>query len=150
MRRATASILLALAAILVFALPAGATRNWCLRDPIVSLNGQPVQIWIAIPAEYEPAVNGPIEVRIFAPKNVSRKLLYVDDGFNGHGEDVRLEDDSNLRKYGDGSFDAIVRVKAPLDSNTFQRLGGDDQKIPLRLTITTNGELLTRLDGTIE
>ncbi|MEA2598977.1 MAG: hypothetical protein QOF01_5446, partial [Thermomicrobiales bacterium] len=43
---------------------ASAGISWCRADPGVALNGTVVQIWVAIPLEYQPLVDGPIQVTI--------------------------------------------------------------------------------------
>src|SRR5690606_19310092 len=79
-------------ALLFAVLPASAGLVWCQGDPIVSLNGTQVQILVAIPADDQPRVTGPIQVEIGTPASVNRKLISTDSGFNNHGETVTFRD----------------------------------------------------------
>jgi len=72
MRRLIWSTLLGVLTLLVIATPALAGKIWCARDPMVSLNGNDVQIWVATPAEYQSYVTGPIDFDILTPKRVSQ------------------------------------------------------------------------------
>ncbi|MEX2314822.1 MAG: hypothetical protein WD628_03825 [Thermomicrobiales bacterium] len=151
MRRTTTAVMLAMTAMLVFALPASATRNWCMRDPIVELNGSTVQIWVAIPEEYERYVNGPIRVTILTPTSVDRELVFVDEGFNGYGEKITWADLKQcallllckpVKVAKDGSFDVEVSAVVPINKNLLFNLLGASS-IPLQLTIVLD-------DGTTE
>ena len=88
MRRYLMSLSLGLMALMLFVMPVSAGVGWCRADPIVELNGNRVQIWVAVPEHYAAKVSGPIQVEINAPSIVSRKLIFTDAGFNGHGERV--------------------------------------------------------------
>lgn len=130
-------------ALLIFALPASAARAWCMRDPIVELNGASVQIWVAIPLEYEQYVSGPIQVTITTPSSVDRQLVFVDAGFNGYGEKIRWGDlkycallllCKPAKVAADGSFDVEVSAVVPINKNLLFNLLGASS-IPLQLTI---------------
>lgn len=138
-KRFSASLMLGMLALLVFAIPASAARTWCAKDPIVSLNGKELQIWAAIPEEYVPLVNGPLDFKILTPQKVTRELIFMDEGFNGYGESVTFHDltGSNGKVNKDGSFTVQVRVKVPIDNS---KLPGGARAIPLRLEIIVNGE----------
>ena len=88
--------------------------GWCRVDPIVSLNGRQVQIWVAVPQEYVSKVSGPIEVEINVPSSVSRQLLYTDSGFNGYGERVTFTT-NNGSLMPDGSFWMTFVVRVPMN-----------------------------------
>lgn len=143
MRRLTMTLLVVLAAAVVLATPASAARTWCAKDPIVALNGTPVQIWVSIPDEYVPYVNGPIQMTISTPASVSRQIQFLDSGFNGYGETIEWRD---LGSWGlltgwrpatvaaDGSFDVTVQTVVPVNKNLLFNLLFRST-IPLRLTI---------------
>jgi hypothetical protein len=110
-----------------------AGKIWCAKDPIVRLNGQDVQIWVAIPEEYVPYVNGAVRVNILTPNDVTREVIFLDEGFNGYGEEVRFGDlAAGVAE--DGSFPAQVRVKVPLDKHALGRQV-KRKDVPLQLTI---------------
>jgi hypothetical protein len=90
MRRFTGSIVMAFLTLLLAALPASAGHEWCEKDPIVRLNGTTVQILVAVQAENQHLVNGPIAVEIATPRGTLREILFTDDGFNGHGPALAL------------------------------------------------------------
>ena len=154
MRRFTLSLTLGLLALLVLATPALAGRTWCAKDPIISLNDTPVQMWVAIPDEYVKYVNGPIRMTIYTPASVDREVVFLDEGFNGYGERVEWADltsttDSGLvggllggllggsqpaQVAADGSFDVMVSATVPVNKNLLFNLL-KTRTIPLRLTI---------------
>jgi hypothetical protein len=142
-KRLSAATILGLLALLVLTIPAGAFGvSWCRADPIVRLNGTEVQIWVAVPAEYAPLVNGPIDVRIKTPRQVSEELILTDAGFNGHGETVTFSDmPGKVRR---GAFDTLVEVRVPIDARDLPF----GTVVPVRVeVIPANGETLY-FDGT--
>ena len=114
-RRGLAAILIGLIAALVVSVPALASLGWCRADPIVRLNGAEVQIWVAIPEQYRPLVNGPIDVTIKTPEGVTREVVMLDSGFNGYGEIVTFEDKLAGWVKPDGSFPMKVKVRVPMN-----------------------------------
>jgi hypothetical protein len=115
--------------------------GWCRADPIVEINGEEVQVWVAIPANMQSAVTGPIEVRFSKPWGTNASIIYLDDGFNGYGERVRFFTDSPPNA--DGSMNIQVFVKVPVDSS---KLPAGVWKVPVQLEIVTdNGR--TVVDG---
>lgn len=125
MRRLTYSIVTALLALLLVALPVAAGTEWCEKDPIVTLNGTRVQILVAIPNEYLALVNGPVDVEIATPQGTAREVIFLDEGFNGHGERVRFtnrgHDDAASK-----SFPTRIEVRVPTSNN---------KDIPVRVTV---------------
>jgi hypothetical protein len=109
--------LIPLLALLALALPAPARAEveWCKKDPVVRLNGTELQIWVAIPAQYQPLVNGPVQVEVGTPKGVRRELVYTDSGFNGYGEAVTFGDIKGSIKA--GAFPTEIRVRVPIDGS---------------------------------
>ncbi len=127
MRRFGLSLLCSLLAALALAFPAQAGEGWCMSDPIVELDGLRVQILVAIPAEAQPLVDGPIDVEITTPKRVKRHIVFLDAGFNGHGEKVTFShggmySSSDIDVLGTASsstsFSTRIRVSVPLSVAT--------------------------------
>jgi hypothetical protein len=129
------------------AAPAVAGRTWCARDPIVSLNGVPVQIWIAVPQDYVAAVNGPVVVDVQTPARVSRSVVFTDDGFNRHGERVTFSNLSDASVAKSGSFEVRISAYVPVDSDTLRALGIRNRRIPVQIHVVANGELVYVDDG---
>ncbi len=140
MKRLTGSVTLALVALVLFAVPAAAGREWCAKDPVVMLDGTAVQILVAVPVEYVAAVNGPIDVQITLPRNVESEIVFLDAGFNGYGETVRFRS-AGVAVATDGSFDIRIRAQVPMDLKVLRDLGLSIGGVPLQITIITNGEL---------
>ena len=141
MRKMFLAATLGLLAVLVLATPAMAGRTWCARDPIVRINGHDVQLWVGIPAEYVPLVSGPIDIEILTAQAVDAEVLYLDEGFNGHGETVRFGSLRKGKTYSDGSFDIQLNVKVPISDKKIR-------KVPLQLTFTIGGEAVTTSSDT--
>ena len=147
-RRISAALLLGLLTMLVMAMPASAGRAWCAKDPIVSIDGTPVQIWVAVPEEYQAYVNDRVEVKVKAPKHLKRAILFTDEGFNGQGEKVEWGDlkDENLS---DGLVPLGVEVKVKFDQKRMEKdFGkaaleaalGKGMEIPIQITVNV-GEI---------
>jgi hypothetical protein len=132
MRRRGIALALGLLAVLLLSAPAEAGRRWCARDPIVRLNGAEVQIWVAVPAEYEAAVSGPIQVRIAAPRGVTREVVLTDDGFNGYGEVVTFA--PRAGRVEGGSFVTSVAIHVPVAATAAAA-----QAVPVRVEIVQDG-----------
>ncbi len=146
MRRLSLTTLLSILAVLVLALPANAGWLWCKSDPVISLNGTVVDIVVAIPVDYVPAVNGPTQYEIATPRGVERQLILNDIGYNGHGSEVVFTDGPGIVR--DNQIDTTVSVYVPIDESTL----AEGETVPLEMTITpTNGEQVTVMgttDGT--
>ncbi len=127
-------------ALLFTVLPASAGLVWCQGDPIVSLNGTQVQIIVAIPADDQPRVTGPIQVDIGTPASVHRKLISTDSGFNNHGEKVTFRD--TMGSFAGSVLPVDVSVSIPVDAS---RSGND---IPVNLTIITKNAAPLLVYGT--
>lgn len=124
-RRLTVAVLAGVLAVLALAMPAGAWGvSWCRADPIVEIQGYRAQILVDVPAEAAPWVNGPIDVRIDTPYWMTRKVIFTDAGFNGHGE-----------KVGWGNLSGAVRltVKVPMDSAKVPA----GAQVPVKIFIST-------------
>jgi len=151
-RRLLSAFTLGLLAVIVLAMPALAGRSWCAKDPIVRLNGADVQIWVAIPEEFVPTVTGPVQVKVYTPVGVSQELIFVDQGFNGFGENVKFSTDEKLTVRADGSFDVIIKAWVPVDRELAKALGATrgGHTIPFQITVVTNGDLVTHDNGMME
>jgi hypothetical protein len=114
-------------ALLILVAPVASGLQWCPKDPIVSLNGQAVQIWVAIPEGYQPVVTGAIDVVVASPAGVEREVLFTDEGFNGYGETVEFVDAGTFQ--GD-AMPVSVDVNVPYDASQLS-----DGNLPVRLTI---------------
>lgn len=128
MRRIVSAVTLGLLAMLVLTMPVTAGVTWCRSDPIVRFNGTDVQVLVGVPLEYVPYVNGPVEVKFLVPRDVTREVIFIDAGFNGHGEKVWI-DDSSGKVASDGSFDVTIVVKVPIDSTLLPKT-----KVPVEMT----------------
>src|SRR3712207_239207 len=131
MRRFTLPLLFSVLAVLALALPVQAGLGWCMADPIVKLDGTQVQVLVAIPEESQPLINGPIDVEITTPRGTARELVYLDAGFNGHGETVTFLDGGVRLSGGVGgsnttSFSTGIKVAVPLSQAT---------PIPVQVTV---------------
>jgi hypothetical protein len=129
------------AVLLVFvSSPVAAGLQWCPRDPIISLNGQEVQIWVAIPEQYQTAVTGPIRVDVRTPGGVRQAVLFTDEGFNGFGEQVTFFERGQLRG---NTMSVAVRVLVPYDRSLI-----DNRDLPILLTVVLpDGSVVEVEDG---
>jgi hypothetical protein len=137
-RRLCLPACLAFLALLVLLAPAAAARQWCMRDPIVALNGAPLQLWVGIPEEYVPLVNGPISVTYRVPARVTREVVHLDEGFNGFGEIVTFEDGTGTINAA-GLFEVELLVIVPIDAERAAGIIAPEQ-VPLRLWLDDDGK----------
>lgn len=125
MKRLSAAFVMGLLALVVLTVPAFAGVTWCRADPIVKLNGEDVQIWVAVPKEYASKVTGPIDVTIHVPSTVSTKVIFLDAGFNGYGETVKfVKAGSTLQG---GIIPMTVVAKVPMN--------GTYESVPVQMEI---------------
>jgi hypothetical protein len=110
----------ALAALLVMAAPVGAGKKWCRADPVVNIDGYPIQILVGVEEQYVSAVNGPIAVEIGTPAGVQRNLISTDPGFNGFGEVVIFKDIPNGK--GKKGMPVKLRVTLPVNAKKVKKL----------------------------
>ena len=141
MRRITAPLLLALAALMVFSVPTAlAGRSWCRVDPIVSIGGTTAQVWIGIPQEFVPFVKDATEVTFYVPKNAgTRKVLFLDSGFNGKGEKV-IWQEVNATKTANGDIPITITVRVRIDNSRMEDALGEDVVLPV-VTRVNVGEI---------
>lgn len=142
MKRFVVSLLIPIISVLALALPAQAGLSWCKADPIVELNGTKVQILTAIPEEYLPFVEGPIDVEVKAPSSVKTKLLFTDAGYNGHGERVSFSRLNGHRGERDGDeepFRIRIKVVVPIDAGI---------QVPVLVTVIPDNGAPVIVEGT--
>ncbi len=139
MRRLFLCLSLAILATMLIASPASAGRRWCARDPIVILNGNVVQVWIAIPDASVQLVNGPVEVKFETPKGINRLITLTDDGFNGHGEVVSFSDNVSGIVDKRGEFPVRIRVSVPTDTAQATLLDMSPT-FPIQITVIEGNE----------
>jgi hypothetical protein len=132
---------LAAIALVLLVVPVSAGRQWCAKDPVVTLNGTVVQILVAVPEEYVPAVSGPIDVRVSTPSGVETGIVFLDAGFNGHGETVSFKS-AGESVAADGSFTTTIRASVPVNQQTLRSLGLPNREIPVQVRVITNGQLI--------
>jgi len=110
-------VLLPLLALLLVAAPeANAARTWCRTDPVISINGQIVDVLVLAPNEDLPKITGATRVEVTVPSGVSAKLIATDRGF-GFGETVTFSSSDTLRATAQG-IDVDVRVYVPASTST--------------------------------
>lgn len=129
-KRLSAALLMGLLALILTAVPALAGVTWCRADPIVKLNGEEVQIWVAVPKEYASKVTGPIDITITVPRNVSTKVLLLDAGFNGYGEKVKFVKSGSMLPGGIIPMTVVARVP----------MKGVRATVPVQMEIIHNGQ----------
>ena len=111
--------------------------GWCRADPIVELEGEEVQIWVAIPEEYQSQVNGPIDVTIAVPDDVDTEVKFLDAGFNGHGETVTFVEGG---KGDEDEFAALITVSVPMEGQGPSSLAAQASSVPVQVEVVYDGE----------
>lgn len=142
MRRLIVTMSMVLGAVFGLAMPARADIRWCRTDPIITLNGAVVDISVAIPLEYVPLVNGPVQYEIQTPMSTKRQVILNDVGYNGHGSKVIFKDGSGTVQ--DGEIPTTVRVYIPIDK---QRLA-PGEVVPAELTVIDDDVTILVEQGT--
>ncbi len=118
MRRSGVFTLVILLSLWLTGIPVSAGKGWCRSDPIVRVNGEDLQIWVAIPIDDLPDVIGPIMIDLIVPRGTINELVYVDDGFNGFGEAFRwVQGDHDVAT--DGSLTVTARVSLPIRNGRY-------------------------------
>ncbi len=143
-RRVMTASCLGLLAVLLLVMPATAGVTWCRADPIVELGGTEVQVWVAMDAEYEHLVTGPIRVTFFSPSKVSKETTFLDPGFNDHGEEVIFKHRGRVGE--DGTFPIEIRVRVPLDNRQLHREYGLHE-VPILVEILTGDGQVLDVEG---
>ena len=114
-RRLVPSLVLVVFALLVAVAPAAAGRKWCQKDPAFLVAGISVSVDVAVYADQQAHVTGPIGVTLFVPAGIEATVAFTDDGFNGHGEAVAIVADERLQTTGRGiQIRVVVQVPAAI------------------------------------
>jgi hypothetical protein len=142
MRRIVAKLAIVLFALVSWVAPASAGMTWCKSDPVVTLNNAIVDVSVAIPLEYVPLVNGPVQYEIQTPVFTKRQVILNDVGYNGHGSKVIFKDGSGTVQ--DGQIPTTVRVYIPIDK---QRLA-PGEVVPAELTVIADDVTVLVEQGT--
>jgi hypothetical protein len=116
--------------------------EWCKKDPVVRLNGTQLQVWVAIPAQYQPLVTGPVRVAVNTPEGVARELVSTDEGFNGYGEAVTFGDIKGSIRY--RAFPTEIRVSVPIDGSRL----APGEVVPVRVEIIPDNAPAMGVRGT--
>ena len=104
--------------------------TWCRADPLVSLNGTLVDVWVEIPLEYVHLVNGPVTYDIHTHSSVHRSLILNDLGFNLRSSRIRFADRDHLNVES-SQFETTFSVHVPIDRSRLAR----GENVPARLSI---------------
>jgi hypothetical protein len=101
-------------ALLVAAAPAQAGRKWCQRDPVFSVNGTLVNVFVSVYDDQQIRVTGPVAVTLSVPPGTVAELVSVDEGFNGFGETVTIVTNPRLKVTSRG-IQTQIQVAVPSD-----------------------------------
>jgi len=142
MRRILAKFAVVLFTLVSWAAPASAGMAWCKSDPVVTLNNAIVDVSVAIPLEYVPLVNGPVQYEIQTPVSTKRQVIVNDVGYNGHGSEVIFKDGSGTVK--DGQIPTTVRVYIPIDKGRL----APGEVVPAELTVIADDVTVLVEQGT--
>jgi hypothetical protein len=112
-RRLVTFALIALA-LLVATAPAQAGRKWCQRDPVLSVNGTLVNVFVSVYDDQQIHVTGPVAVTVGVPPGTITELVSVDEGFNGFGETVTIVSNPRLKVTSRG-IQTQIQVAVPAD-----------------------------------
>ena len=107
-------IVLAAVAFLLIVAPVDAGRRWCQKDPIFSVAGTSVPLYVSVYDDQQSHVTGPIAVTLSVPVGVSVVVTYVDNGFNGYGDKISVVTNSKLRVTSKG-VQTQFQVSVPAD-----------------------------------
>ena len=105
-----------------------AGRAWCRTDPVVSINGELADVFVAGPPEAPLLVNGANEIVVTVPDGVKKQLVLNDLGF-GQGNTVSFKTSSRLRVTRSG-VEVKVAVRVPVDDS---KLPDYDGPMPVRV-----------------
>ena len=104
-------VLMVVVAALATATDAAAIRTWCRTDPVVAIDGELADVFVAAPANAPLLVTGPNRIVVKVPPGVRARLVASDVGF-GKGEEVTFEESRKLRVTDDG-IEVRVEVYVP-------------------------------------
>ena len=110
---------------------------WCMSDPILSIDGNEVNVLIGVPGGMEGLVKGPVHVKVYVPSNVETYVISTDDGFNGKGERVTIIQNGEPVEPGDA---IPVKVEAKVQTD-------DPEGFPVMVTIQVGNTVLSESTG---
>jgi len=100
-----------------------------------------VQVWVGIPQEFVPYVNGPTEVTFKPPKNIKqRSVLFTDSGYNGYGEKISWQDAPAVTDTA-APLPLTIIVKLHVDQSKIDKAFGKGTKVPVE--VNANVGLIT-------
>ncbi|MEA2515545.1 MAG: hypothetical protein QOJ59_5034 [Thermomicrobiales bacterium] len=88
-----------------------AGRSWCRVDPVVKIDGQLADIFVASDVKMLLSATGPVKIRISMPKGSRGSVILADLGF-GKGYDISFVETSKLVRK-NGRTPLIIDVYAP-------------------------------------
>jgi len=114
-------IVAAVALLSLFARTGNASAGfaWCADDPIISVNGQDIQVWVNVPSEDLDQVKV-ARVEFHVPRNADARIVFVDENFFPEKATVKKD----LPAW-DGKGDLVVEVKIRIDTR------GDGTAFPI-------------------
>lgn len=135
LQRIVPAAILAVLAAVILTMPVGAGVSWCRADPIVELGDTKYQVFVAVPEHNVPQVVGSLDFTFASPKGTDQEVLFLDSGFNGHGETV------TFMTYDPRSRDS----RGHMMSLSFKYTGA---AFPIMVEVYKNGKLATVVEGT--
>ena len=109
---------------------AGAWRTWCRSDPVVSIDGQLVDISVGIPPDQLFSVTGATQIVVKVPPKVSAELV-VNDPAHGYPNEVSFRTSKRLDKTNRG---IEVRIEVYVTAS--------DDAMPVEVRVTPQVESL--------
>lgn len=106
------SLLLVTLALSVTTYGASAGTSWCRSDPLLLIDGDVAQVFVAGPLTAPLQVTGPTEVIVTVPVGVRADLILTDLGF-GRGWEVTIEESPRLQKSRLHGIEVMVSVYVP-------------------------------------
>lgn len=122
------SLVLAMVALLVLAVPASAGRAWCRADPIMTIDGELVDVYVSSNLQMFFSANGPIQMVVTVPEGVQANIILHDLGFL-RGYRTSIEHSGELQVSSDGHVPVRVAIYAPARRNA----------IPVSVTVVPTG-----------
>jgi hypothetical protein len=106
-----------------FAQSASASKAWCRTDPVIVVNGQVTDVFVAGPLTALLQVTGPTQILVTVPVGADAWLLLSDVGF-GQGVSVSFAESSELSTTNSGTE---IRVEVFVPAN--------DESMPVRVEV---------------
>jgi hypothetical protein len=96
---------------------ASAGRAWCRTDPILIIDGQISDIFVAGPLTAPFQVTGPTKINIYVPHDAGLIIAIPDLGFL-KGVDMQVIRSANLQKTPEGRIPLKIEVYVPAQSSS--------------------------------